>query len=278
MPPSRSGIVTLTTDFGRDDSYVAQLHAVLLGINPGLPIVDVSHAVPPGDLRAALYLTETAWPHFPAGTVHLVVVDPGVGTERGVVAVQSERAFLVGPDTGVLSSGLPARLRPAAEPVRVPLAPPLAAVDVRGGTLSVSSISQTFHGRDLMAPVAAALATGRGLDDCGEPAPGIVLAPSLATALRDGEGAGVVLHVDRFGNAITSFRSAETPAQFLIEAGGREVAGPAPHYQPAPGVEAEAIALPSSGGYLEIAWPNGSAAERLGLARGTALHLRAAGE
>ena len=108
-----SGIVTLTTDFGLDDAYVAQLHGALLSAWPDVRVVDLSHAVPPGDLTAALYLTETAWPSFPAGAVHLVVVDPGVGSARGLVAVETPGTWLVGPDTGVLSSGLPAALRPA---------------------------------------------------------------------------------------------------------------------------------------------------------------------
>ena len=277
-----SGIVSLTTDFGLDDAYVAQLHAALLSAWPDVRVVDLSHAVPPddltGDLTTALFLTETAWPSFPAGTVHMVVVDPGVGSERGLVAIETPpsptpNAWLVGPDTGVLSSGLPAALRPAQGSAGIVLPRGYVAADIRRTPLSSGEVSGTFHGRDLMAPVAAALASGRPLSSVGPAVTEIVAAAPLATPLVNGAGEGRILHVDRFGNAITSFRASQAGAPFTIRAGEHEIAGPGASY--AAGGE-RPVALASSGGYLEIAWPSGNAAERLGIALGDRVTIQRA--
>ena len=265
------GIVTLTTDFGLDDAYVAQLHGALLGVNPRLRIVDVSHTVPPGDATTALFPSECAWPAFPVGAVHVLVVDPGVGSDRGLVAIETAQAWLVGPDTGVLSSGLPASMRPAAGFARATLPAGLRAADIRETPLAAPEVSRTFHGRDLMAPVAAALASGRGLELVGRAVSEVTVAAPLASPLVDGEGEGRILHVDRFGNAITSFRASDAGAAFEVEAGGRTVAGPAASYA-AGGTEV--VALPSSSGYVELALANGSAAEALGVGRGDPVRLR----
>ena len=265
------GIVTLTTDFGLDDAYVAQLHGALLRANPSLRIVDVSHAVPPGDATAALFLSECAWPAFPVGSVHVLVVDPGVGSDRGLVAIETAQAWLVGPDTGVLSSGLPSSMRPAAGTTRSPLPAGLRAADIRETPLAAPEVSRTFHGRDLMAPVAAALASGRGLESVGRPLSEVTAAAPLASPVIDGAGEGHILHVDRFGNAITSFRASEAGAAFEVEAGGRTVAGPAASYA-AGGTEV--VALPSSSGYIELALANGSAAAALGIGRGDPVRIR----
>lgn len=265
-----SGIVTLTTDFGLDDGYVAQLHGVLLSAAADLRVVDLSHAMPPGNLLETLFLTESAWPRFPEGTVHVVVVDPGVGSVRGLVAVQTPDAFLVGPDTGVLSSGLPEASRPSDGITRVPLPDGCAGVDIRATPLARDAVSRTFHGRDLMAPVAAALATGRPLAEAGSPLTEIVAAAPLAARLTEGTGQGRILHVDRFGNAITSVRASDASARFTITVAGRAIDGPAESY--ADGGH-DLAALASSSGYLEIALPNGSAASTLGIAAGEAVQI-----
>lgn len=275
MAPAPSGIVTLTTDFGLDDGYVAQLHGVLRSRDPALRVVDVSHAVPPGSLPTTLFLTETVWPHFPPGTVHVVIVDPGVGGERGIVAVERPAreagGWLVGPDTGVLSSGLAAASRPTAGVERVALPAGYAAAEIRETPLARRPVSRTFHGRDLMAPVAAALAGGQPLSSVGRPATTLMAAAALASPVREGAGEGRILHVDRFGNAITSFRSAAASARFVIEVEGRTVAGPVSSY--GAGGEGPA-ALASSSGYIEIALADGSAAAALGIEAGTPVRLR----
>ena len=269
---ARAGVITFTTDFGLSDTYRAQLHAVVLRAAPGVRCVDISHAVPPGQMETALFLTETAWPQFPPGTVHVVVVDPGVGTERGLVAVETADAVLVGPDTGVLSSGLPPQMRATRT---------LGQVAVSGVTAmsitapaGVTPLSTTFHGRDIMAPVAARIAAGAALADVGTPVASVTAAPALAAAVREGTGTGRILHIDRFGNAITNLRSADASQSFVLVAGQTKITGPAPHYQ-MPGDAA--VVLGGSAGYLEIAWPNDSAAEHLGLHRGDTVTLRPAG-
>ena len=182
-----SGVVTLTTDFGLSDAYVAQLHAVVLRLAPEARIVDISHAVPLGQLETALFLTESAWPHFGGGAIHVVVVDPGVGTARALVAIETEDAFLVGPDSGVLSSGLPGAMRPAepslpptSMPVSIPAA--LRAVEISASGARAPVVAATFHGRDVMAPVAAALARGTDFASLGEPLTEVVAASVLAAS------------------------------------------------------------------------------------------------
>ena len=269
---ARAGIVTFTTDFGLSDAYAAQLHAAVLRAAPWVRCVDISHAVPPGRMETALFLTEAAWPQFPPGTVHVVVVDPGVGTERGLVAAETANAVLVGPDTGVLSSGLPPAMRAAPDLGRVAVEG-VAAVVITAAA-SVAPLSTTFHGRDIMAPVAARIAAGAALTEVGTPVASVMAAPALAAVVREGTGTGRILHIDRFGNAITNLRAADAPRTFVIEVGRTRITGPAPHYQ-AP--DDAALVLGGSAGYLEIAWPNGSAAEHLELRRGDTVSLRPAG-
>lgn len=265
------GIVTLTTDFGLSDSYVAQMHAVILAGCPEARIVDVSHEVPPGQLESALFLTESAWPHFPGGTVHVVVVDPGVGTDRGLIAIEGPEAFFVGPDTGALSSAIAESERPAVVS-RQALSAGQRAVEISGSGAKASVVSTTFHGRDIMAPVAARLACGTPLESLGRAVASVMVAPSLATS---GE-AGRVIHIDRFGNAVTSFRSADAAGELrlIVTTGWRDevsVGGVETTYE---GTDPPiAIVVAGSSGYLEIAWPRGDAAERLGLRIGDSVRL-----
>ena len=154
---------------------------------------------------------------------------------------------------------------------RAPLAAGLRAADIRETPLAAAEVSRTFHGRDLMAPVAAALASGRGLAAAGRAVSQVTALAPLATPLTDGAGEGRILHIDRFGNAITSFRAGDAGAAFAVEAGGRSIAGPAASYAAG---GAEVVALPSSSGYVELALANGSAAAALGIGRGAPVRLR----
>src|SRR5687767_13525638 len=147
MPP----LITLLTDFGTADGYVAEMKGVLLSLAPEVLVVDVSHDVPPHDVESGRLALARYWRRFPPGTVHVCVVDPGVGSSRVALAVESDGRWLVGPDNGLLS---PALLLPGARVVRLPVP---------------AGASATFHGRDVFAPVAAALATGTPLDSLGEP-------------------------------------------------------------------------------------------------------------
>ena len=247
MPP----IVTLLTDFGTADGYVAEMKGVILSALPGATLVDATHDVAPHDVECGRLALARYWRRFPAGTVHVAVVDPGVGADRAALAVESDGRFLVGPDNGLLS---PALLLAGARVVALPVP---------------ARAAPTFHGRDVFAPAAAALAGGTPLDTLGAPldAPLVRRTPE-AHRLADGSIAGEVIAVDRFGNAITNLLS-RSGGQ--LTAGGVTVAVRRVYADVAPGTP---VALVGSNGLLEIAVRDGSAAERLGLRRGAPVVLR----
>jgi S-adenosylmethionine hydrolase len=247
-PDSRLRVVTLTTDFGTRDGYVGQMKGVLISQAPGVALVDITHDIPPQDVEAARRVVEGIWRRFPPGTVHLVVVDPGVGSGRAALAVASEGRWLVGPDNGVLS---PALEHPAARVVSLPVP---------------RDASATFHGRDVFAPAAARLATGSPLDSLGPPWPSPVLLRAPDPSALDGGGvAGEVVHLDRFGNAVTNIAAPLGTHEAVVVASGAEI----PLVRAYADVERhQPLALIGSGGYLEIAVRDGSAADRLGLRRG----------
>ena len=241
MPP----IVTLLTDFGTADGYVAEIKGVLLSQLPDACIVDVTHEVPAHDVESGRLAVARYWRRFPAGTVHLAVVDPGVGSSRAALAVESDGRFLVGPDNGILS---PALLLAGARAVALPVP---------------AQAAPTFHGRDVFAPAAAALLSGTPLDALGHPqlAPVVRRTPE-AHRRDDGSIQGEVITIDRFGNAITNCLGRRGGT---LEVAGRTLAIVRTYAD----VEAGAlVALCGSTGLLEIARRDGSAAQQLGLARG----------
>ena len=244
-------LVTLLTDFGTADGYVGEMKGVLCSSAPEAALVDIAHDVAPQDVDGARLVIARYWRRFPAGTVHLVVVDPGVGSSRAAIAVESEGRFLVGPDNGVLS---PALLHAGARCVELPVP---------------AGASATFHGRDVFAPAAAALARGTPLDSLGEVRTSPVVRRTPEAVRRDDGGiAGVVLAVDRFGNAVTNLVSWRGGS---VEVNGRRL----PLVRTYGDVEAgSAAALVGSSGLVEIAVRDGSAAAMLGLKRGSAVVLR----
>jgi S-adenosylmethionine hydrolase len=243
-------LITLLTDFGTADGYVGEVKGVLASLAPGATIVDVAHDVAPHDVDGARLALARYWRRFPEGTVHVVVVDPGVGSTRGALATQSEGRYLVGPDNGVLS-------------------PALLYAGARCVTLSIpSGAAPTFHGRDVFAPAAARLALGASLETLGavEENPVIRRTPE-ATRRADGAVQGEVITVDRFGNAVTNLlalRGGEVQVNGLSLALRRTYADAA---------EGEPMALVGSSGLVEIAVRDGNAAERLGLRRGSGVAL-----
>ncbi|HEX8725433.1 MAG TPA: SAM-dependent chlorinase/fluorinase [Gemmatimonadaceae bacterium] len=237
--------VTLLTDFGTADGYVAEMKGVLMTGAPEATLVDISHDVPPQDVDAARLALARYWKRFPEGTIHVVVVDPGVGTARAAIAVESQRRFLIGPDNGVLS---PALLAPGVRVVR--LAEPPGA-------------SHTFHGRDVFAPAAVHLVLGRPFDALGEPVTDAVIRRTPeAHRAPDGSVHGQVVAIDRFGNCITNLVGVRGGA---VEIGGRTLPVRRVYADVAPG---EPLALVGSSGLLEIAVRDGSAAAHLGIVRG----------
>ncbi len=239
-------IITLLTDFGLADSYVAELKAVLLSRAPGAALVDISHQVQPGDLRAAQYLLARSWHRFPAGTVHLAVVDPGVGTARRALAAESGGHRFVAPDNGLLSF-LPGDARFVSLPIPRGAAP-------------------TFHGRDVFAPAAAALASGAGLEDLGSPITDASHSP-LSTPRHDGVGVvGEVVYVDRFGTLVSNIAGGDVEPGVRIRVEGTDVG---PLRRTFGDVERGALlALVGSAGTVEVAVRDGSAARLLGVGVG----------
>ena len=266
-------IITLTSDFGLADPYVAAMKGVILSLNPRAVIVDVSHAVRPQGVEEGAFLLEAALPYFPADAIHVAVVDPGVGTERRSLALRTPLGIFVGPDNGILSPALPEEVRRAAsEGVgRVPLPEGTAAVQLTNPRYHRSPVSDTFHGRNIFAPAAAHISLGVALPELGEPvAEARVLPPFRAPRLPDGSLAGRVVHVDAFGNLITDVRGEDLPAgRMAVELRGRTV-GHRRTYAEGPGL----TALVGSSGFLEIALPGGSAAAETGAGIGEPVAVR----
>jgi S-adenosylmethionine hydrolase len=189
-------IITLTTDFGLRDPYVAEMKAVILGISPNATIVDVSHEVEKFNVRMGAYILASAASYFPKGTIHVAVVDPGVGTERRTILIQTKQGYLVGPDNGVLAF--------AAKNQGIEHA-----YEISNRKLMLPRISGTFHGRDIFAPAVAHLANGTRATEFGAEVREIAT-PEFAKVERRGNLlVGEVLHVDGFGNIITNFGEKE---------------------------------------------------------------------
>ena len=244
-------LITLLTDFGTADGYVAEMKGVLLSLAPGCQLVDLSHDIVPHDIDAARLAVARFWRRFPAGTVHIVVVDPGVGSARRAIAVASDDRFLVGPDNGVLS---PALLLPGARAVSLPVP---------------SDAAPTFHGRDVFAPAAAALAQGRSLDSLGDPVADPVIRRT-PEAVREENGwlRGEVIVIDRFGNAVTNLLAVHGGE---VRLGEREIPLGRTYADVKVG---EAVALIGSSGLIEIAVRDGNAAATLGITRGMAVWIK----
>lgn len=263
-------IVTLTSDFGLSDPYVAAMKGVILSVNPAATIVDLTHDIPPQEIEEAVFVLEAAIPYFPKGTVHIVVVDPGVGTGRRPLVVASPAGFLVGPDNGVLAVALPEDARKAGE---VALPEGFRAVAIRPERLGRGEISRTFHGRDIFAPAAARLTLGVPLEELGDPIRSLVsLPPFRASRDADGALAGRVVHIDRFGNLVTDVRGSDLArGPVRVEIAGRRIDGLSATY----GLEkGRLVALIGSGGYLEVAVTQGDAAAALGARVGTPVRVR----
>jgi S-adenosylmethionine hydrolase len=248
-------IVTLLTDFGTADSYVAEMKAALLAGADGVTLVDVTHAVPPGDVRAAAYLLGRTWHRFPDGTVHLAVVDPGVGTTRAALAIATRGHRFVGPDNGLFTPILHDR-------------------EVEVVTLRVpAAAAPTFHGRDLFAPAAAALARGHPLGSLGEPYLGIPERLVYGQPRYEGKSiVGEIVYVDRFGTLVTNLTAETVPEYAILEVEGLEIGRLRRTYGDVP--TGGLLAYLGSGGAIEIAVRDGSAARRLGMGVGGRVRAR----
>lgn len=265
-----NGIITLTTDFGLQDPYVAIMKGVILGIAPHARIVDYTHGVEPGNIAQAAYLLRSGCNYFPSGTVHVVVVDPGVGSDRRAIALQTPKWTFVGPDNGVLAL--------AAQDARDTWNEQVRLIELTNDQFWRPSLSATFHGRDLFAPVAAHLTAGVAFASLGQPIDALLPAPiQTAQTIGDGVLRGQIVHIDRFGNCITNVTRDDLARydigeQLVAEIIDQQIAGLIRTYADAsPG---RLTCLIGSGGNLEIAVPNGSAAAMLGVGIGDRLRVR----
>lgn len=191
-----SSIITLTTDFGIRDTYVGIMKGVILGINPNVQVVDLTHAIPPQDIYETAFSIYAAHSYFPKGTIHVIVVDPGVGSDRRAIACRMDNAFFVCPDNGVLSYLLQSTEDEVPQSIN--------AVEIQNKAYYLPEVSNTFHGRDIFAPVAAHLSLGVPLEDIGPPVQRLVQLPIQAPELSGNTLIGQIVKIDRFGNAITN--------------------------------------------------------------------------
>jgi S-adenosylmethionine hydrolase len=259
-------LITLLTDFGTRDAYVGSMKGVILSINPEANLIDLSHEVPPQDIRAGALLLAAAAPFFPPGAIHLAVVDPGVGGDRRALAAHCQGCYWVGPDNGLFHF----ILGQAADFTLVSLENP---------AYFRPQVSATFHGRDIFAPVAAHLSLGVDLDRLGPRITDPVVLDLPQPVFAPGVINGEIIAVDRFGNLISNLRLAQltawlAQAEMRLQAGPLTLTGLARTYaQAAPG---EFLALEGSHGFLEIACAQDNAARRLKAGVGLAVEIRKA--
>ncbi len=257
---SFTNIITLTTDFGLEDPYVGQMKGAILKRNISARIIDLTHAITPHDILAGAITIRTSYRYFPDETIHLIVVDPEVGTQRGILAAEADNHLFIAPDNGLLS---------------------LLVMDkkmnrihrVENSSLFPAEVSGTFHGRDIMAPVAAALAAGLPIDRVGPETSfsNCVLLDIPEPKIDNNRISGQMLHIDHFGNIRTNITTRHLsrfqPANFTgITISGHTIYAISSTYSNQPA--GELVALIDSSGYLEIAVNKGNAAELTGCAPG----------
>lgn len=265
-----SGIVAMTTDFGTDDAYVAIMKGVILKLTPSARLIDYTHGIKPGNVVEAAYLLRSGYRYFPRGTVHLVVVDPGVGSSRRAIAIQTPDATFVGPDNGVFSLVAEDALNDWGERRRM--------IELTEPRFWLPTVSATFHGRDIFAPVAAHVVAGAPFHALGTPL--TELTPAHRTTpqlLETGLLMGRIIHVDRFGNCITNItqdhlREYGLGPDIVIEIIDQQLDGLFRTYSDGPtGIP---MCLIGSSGHLEIAVRNGNAAQHLGVDIGDKFRVR----
>ncbi|MEX0935797.1 MAG: SAM-dependent chlorinase/fluorinase [Gemmatimonadota bacterium] len=249
--------VTLLTDFGTRDGYVGAMKGVIASIFPGVIIDDVSHSIEAGDIRSTALVLARYWSRYPPGTIHVVVVDPGVGTERRAIAGEVDRRFFVAPDNGVLS-----RVLDASEKSRI--------VQVENPEYILPEAGSTFHGRDVFAPAAAYLARGVHLTRLGARVQDPVRLEPERVRKVDGAMEGKVISQDRFGNLVTNLPGSALEGEADVQIGGQTIPVVKTYGEAAP---ERLAALVNSDGRVEVAVRDGSAARLLGAGVGTPIRI-----
>ena len=269
-------LVTLTTDFGTADGYVAAMKGVMLAIEPRLTLVDVSHDVPPQNVAHGAFVLAEASRHFPTGAVHLAVVDPGVGGVRKPLVLVTPDARYVAPDNGLLTRVLARHGHPddpGAEflaPFVAPLPPSCRAYELAEPRFRLAEVSRTFHGRDVFAPAAAHLSKGVLPEEFGPRVHEVAWLNVPPPTESAGQIEGRVIHVDRYGNLITNIALADEGAgRAVVEIEGLRIQGLSRSYEDADGV----LAIVGSHGTIEIAIRNGNAAHEFGVGVGATVRV-----
>jgi S-adenosylmethionine hydrolase len=270
-----NGIITLTTDFGQADSYVGTMKGVILNIVPSAHIIDITHDISPQNVHQAAYVVQTFYSYYPTGTLHLVIVDPGVGSTRRAIALHTPSAVFVAPDNGVLTyvwrDALDRWGRAACE-----------VFELSNPRFWLPQVSNTFHGRDIFAPAIAHLLGGVPPRELGERLPQITEADLEQPAPgRSGGLVGRIIHVDHFGNCITNItpvhleqaRLTQHPVVKIID---QRIAGISRTFSDVPA--GALIALIGSSNRLELAVRNGSAAQTLGVGIGDTVRVYTSSE
>lgn len=262
-------IITLLTDFGTDDAYVGILKGAILMVNPAATIIDITHAIESQDLVEAAYLAGDYYKYFPEKTVHIVVVDPGVGSDRAIIALKIREQIFLAPDNGVLT-----QLLDCSDVAGI--------VRVDNTQYFLKPVSKTFHGRDIFAPVGAHLANGLQMMDVGTPIdPDIPVRLSLPQPFisKDGNIDGTIISIDRFGNLITNidwnwFRRhypAADKETLIFKIGGCFIKGLSPTYKSA-GLN-KPLVIVGSRGYFELSVNSGSAQQYFGTKKGDRVEI-----
>ena len=260
-------IITLTTDFGLKDAYVGVMKGVVLAIEPRARVIDISHEIEPHSVAEGAFLLRTAYRYFPPDAIHVAVVDPGVGTRRKGVVIGTGHGVFIGPDNGLFSHVLADQNAINGDSTALR---GVSAVELTNPEYRLETVSNTFHGRDVFAPAAAHFARGVQLEGFGPPLEHVALLPNSLPVSRGRDVLGVILHVDRFGNAISNLRSRDLPPAPTFEVGGVEIEGLSTSYQ-----DARINVIIGSSGFVEVAVQNGSAAGTLGLSIGDTILVRA---
>ena len=243
------GIITLTTDFGAGDHYVGVMKGVIAGINPSAVVIDITHGIEAYNIAEAAFKLHASYSYFPEGAIHVAVIDPGVGSARRAIAAEAGGYRFVGPDNGVFSMIFD---KSGADQV----------VEIRNPEFMLSTVSATFHGRDIFAPAAALLSKGIALEELGD-----VLTSYESLDIQEAHDGGDVMtgkaiYADRFGNLITNIPGAVVADSCIIRAGDVTINSLSVSYTD--GKEGELIALVGSSGFLEISVNKGSAFEFFG--------------
>jgi S-adenosylmethionine hydrolase len=254
-------IITLLTDFGSQDYFVGAMKGAILSINRHALIIDITHEIPPQDIETGAFNLLATYKDFPASTIHVAVVDPGVGSTRKPILIECGEQFFVGPDNGILSWICEREGSSRA-------------IHLTNEAFFRHPVSATFHGRDIFAPVAAALSTGVAMTEFGEQLSDFVRLDPLVPAIRsDGTVAGRVIHIDRFGNCITNLTSAhfgadQAAAGATLRINGREISSFRQSFSEGAIDRGDLFCLVGSAGFVEIAARNSSAAKVLNAQRG----------